>query len=267
MYAEWWTLRIHAIVILHCETHRNLLSSWRYLFQPALPVMALAVPDCVHANRFTCLLVLTQCVSSIMQVMALGRWEEQVGQGWVATGFRVVTPDFLWKLLWKDECWWHVCLFSSPAMILNFDSFSCIIFLGMSLRSLVILRHSIYRDIDESLSDIAAKKVYYMDPERSAPADRRPIPSSLRGKGSCRIWCFMPSHAKSSSGTECLLDLHDRVCFRWLDPMCYSDFDPSNFNLTSSAFHYDWITTLFASGHFWIPFSDLSDTWKPAQGH
>ena len=57
--------------------------------------MALAVPDCVHANRFTCLLVLTQCASSIMQVMALGRWEEQVGQGWVATGFRVVTPDFL----------------------------------------------------------------------------------------------------------------------------------------------------------------------------
>ena len=57
--------------------------------------MALAVPDCVQANRLTCLLVLTQCASSIMQVMALGRWEEQVGQGWVATGFRVVTPDFL----------------------------------------------------------------------------------------------------------------------------------------------------------------------------
>ena len=122
--------------------------------------MPLAVPDCVRANRSTCLSVLTQRDIYVPRVLCGfrkmgGTGEAGSGRPLVATGLGP-HPTSVKNARGKMNADVTVCLFSFPTTILKFDSFSCIIFLAMSSRSFVILRH--YIVILTSLYPIAAKK-------------------------------------------------------------------------------------------------------------
>ena len=187
--------------------------------------MPLAVPDCVRANRSTCLSVLTQRDIYVPRVLCGfrkigGTGEAGSGRPLVATGLGS-HPTSVKNARGMSQS----VFFSFPTTILKFDSFSCIIFLAMSLRSFVILRH--YIVILTSLYPIAANTgqspgLCCHQACTMICRDRRPTRKQLADLGyNGGKW----SIASSLNGVERVLSMSGHVddC-----PSCISAFMPSH---------------------------------------